>query len=222
MAHTAFSSHVFHFFLILTLLYYACRQQNVRQNIERRVAQQLQDLGGEYRHGRRVYQAKLKGQTIEEYKPDITNFGAGGAGPSSAGGGGGGFFDEEEGSPEKAAACSDPRFSAAQTLQLVMAERMTEEREKAINQVTESVGELAEIFKEIQVLVIDQGTILDRIDYNIEQAADRVGSAVVELNKANEYQKKSRTMLCIYILLLLCGFMVIVLILKKAASGGGS
>ena len=40
-----------------------------------------------------------------------------------------------------------------------------------------------------QVLVIDQGTILDRIDYNIEQAADRVTSAVVELNKANEYDR---------------------------------
>ena len=64
-----------------------------------------------------------------------------------------------------------------------------------------------------------QGTKFDRIDYNIEQAADRVGNAVVELNKANEYQKKSRTMLCIYLLLLLCGFMVIVLILKKTALG---
>ena len=37
--------------------------------------------------------------------------------------------------------------------------------------------------------MIDQGTILDRIDYNIEQAADRVGHAVVELNKANEYDR---------------------------------
>ena len=87
-------------------------------------------------------------------------------------------------------------------------------------QVAESVGELAEIFKEIQVLVIDQGTILDRIDYNIEQAAERVEGAVKELHKANEYQKKSRTMLCIYILLLLCAFMVIVLIVKKMALSG--
>ena len=58
-----------------------------------------------------------------------------------------------------------------------MAETMTKEREKAINSVAESVTELAEIFREIQVLVIDQGTILDRIDYNIEQAATRVDFA---------------------------------------------
>ena len=76
----------------------------------------------------------------------------------------------------------------------------------------------AEIFKEIQVLVIDQGTILDRIDYNIEQAADRVGHAVVELDKANKYQKRNRMMLCIYMLLLLCGFMIVVLIMKKAVT----
>lgn len=57
--------------------------------------------------------------------------------------------------------------------------------------------------------------MLDRIDFNIEQAADRVGAAVVELNKANDYQKKSKTMLCIYLLLLLCGIMIIILILKN-------
>ena len=93
---------------------------------------------------------------------------------------------------------------------------MSKEREKAITQVAENVAELAEVFKEIQVLVIDQGTILDRIDFNIEQAADRVGLAVTELNKANEYQRKSRTMLCIYFLLLLCSAMVVILILKKS------
>jgi len=182
--------------------------KKVRDNIKRRVAQQLQDLGGEFRRGHKAYLAKLKGQSIEEYRPDLSlNDGPGAAGSS------GGFFDDEP----ACAGSEDPRFSAAQTLQLVMAERMTEEREKAITQVAESVGELAEIFKEIQVLVIDQGTILDRIDYNIEQAATRVDNAVQELHKANEYQKKSRTMMCIYILLLLCGFMVIVLVLKKAA-----
>jgi len=184
--------------------------ESVRKNIERRVAQQLQDLGGEFRRGHKTYLAKLKGQTIEEYKPDLSL----NEGPSGSGGSGG-FFDDDEESGG-GAGCSDPRFSAAQTLQLVMAERMTEEREQAITKVAESVGELAEIFKEIQVLVIDQGTILDRIDYNIEQAADRVVQARGEIEKANDYQKKSRTMLCIYLLLLLCGFMVIVLILKKS------
>ena len=156
-------------------------QQAVRRNIERKCAQQLQDLSNEFRRGHNNFLKKLKGQEIEDFRPDL-KLGGGGAGTS--GGGGGGFFDDEPAEGQV-----DPRFNAAQTLQLVMAEQMTEERERAINQVASSVTELAEIFKEIQVLVIDQGTILDRIDYNIEQAADRVTSAVVELNKANEYDR---------------------------------
>jgi syntaxin 16 len=181
-------------------------QHNVRKNIERSVAQQLQNLGNEFRRGHKAYLAKLKGQTIEDYRPDLRI----NAASNDYHTGSGGFFDDDgfTRSQQGEADQSDPRFSAAQTLQLVMAERISEEREKAITQVAESVGELAEIFKEIQVLVIDQGSILDRIDYNIEQAADRVGNAVTELHKANNYQKKSRTMLCIYLLLVLCGFMV--------------
>ena len=98
-------------------------------------------------------------------------------------------------------------------------EHLVEERDQEIRKIAESIQELSGIFKELAVLVIDQGTILDRIDYNIEQAADKVGMAVTELNKANEYQKRSRTMLCIYLLLLLCCLMVIVLILKKSMGG---
>lgn len=48
------------------------------------------------------------------------------------------------------------RFNAEQMLKIVVEEHMSKEREKAINQVAESVTELADIFKEIQVLVIDQ------------------------------------------------------------------
>ena len=180
----------------------------VRQNIERRVAQQLQDLSIEFRRGHKHYLAKLKGQKIDDYAPDLKLGGR----PGTSASAGGFAFDDEPSAPE----CVDPRFSAAQTLQLVMAETMTKEREKAINSVAESVTELAEIFREIQVLVIDQGTVLDRIDFNIEQAADRVGAAVTELKKAEAYQKKSKTMLCIYLLLLLCGAMIIILILKKS------
>jgi len=198
-------------------------EQAVRKNIEQRVAKQLQDLSLEFRRGHKGYLAKLKGQSAEDdFKPDLRRD-SGAAGPSGAaggggGGGGGGFFDDDMESGGGAAPI-DPRFNSQQTLQLVMAEQMSEERSKAIEQVAESVGELAGIFKEIQVLVIDQGTILDRIDFNIEMAADKVGKATLEIDKANQYQKKSKAMLCIYLLLLLCCLMVIVLILKKSLGG---
>jgi syntaxin 16 len=41
-----------------------------------------------------------------------------------------------------------------------------------INNLVTSINDLAVLFKELSVLVIEQGTILDRIDYNIEEALD--------------------------------------------------
>ena len=44
-------------------------------------------------------------------------------------------------------------------------------RDNELNNLLESVNELAELFKEMQNLVMQQGTILDRIDYNIDIAS---------------------------------------------------
>lgn len=55
------------------------------------------------------------------------------------------------------------------------------QREKEINDIAKGIIELADIFKELQNLVIDQGTMLDRIDYNIERMAKNVKGADKEL-----------------------------------------
>ncbi len=46
-----------------------------------------------------------------------------------------------------------------------------------------SIQDLNTIFKELATLVIDQGTILDRIDYNMEQVVERVKAGVKELEE---------------------------------------
>lgn len=56
------------------------------------------------------------------------------------------------------------------------------QREREINDIAQGIIELADIFKELQVMVIDQGTMLDRIDYNIENMAVNVKAADKELN----------------------------------------
>ena len=45
-------------------------------------------------------------------------------------------------------------------------------KSKEIQRLVGSINDLAVIFKDLSTLVIEQGTILDRIDYNIEQAKD--------------------------------------------------
>jgi len=42
------------------------------------------------------------------------------------------------------------------------------ERSKEIDELVGNLSELGEVFKELNILVVEQGTILDRIDFNIE------------------------------------------------------
>ena len=70
-------------------------------------------------------------------------------------------------------------------------DKTVNEREKEIIRIAQSINELSTVFKELSVLVIEQGSVLDRIDYNIENTLVKVQSGVKELKIADEYSKKS-------------------------------
>ncbi len=63
-------------------------------------------------------------------------------------------------------------FSNAQLMDLMSAEELAQERDQEIRKICQSIEELSVVFKELAALVIDQGTIIDRIDYNMEQVRD--------------------------------------------------
>ncbi|KAK6915645.1 hypothetical protein RJ641_020762 [Dillenia turbinata] len=62
-------------------------------------------------------------------------------------------------------------ISEHQMIRIKQSEAFTVAREKEIQQVAESVNELAQIMKDLSILVIDQGSIVDQIDYNIQNVA---------------------------------------------------
>ena len=64
-------------------------------------------------------------------------------------------------------------------------------RDEEISTLVTSISELAQTFKDLQMLVQEQGTILDRIDYNIDSALDNTKDAHKQLQKANENMKKN-------------------------------
>ena len=49
-------------------------------------------------------------------------------------------------------------------------------------------------------MVQDQGTVLDRIDYNIEQTQVEVYEGCQQLKKAEDYKRSNRKLYCILIL----------------------
>jgi syntaxin 16 len=77
----------------------------------------------------------------------------------------------------------DAVFTDVQLQELESNERTINQRSKDIAKIADSINALATMFKELQTMVIDQGTILDRIDYNIEQTQVYVQDAHEELVK---------------------------------------
>ena len=86
---------------------------------------------------------------------------------------------------------------------------------REIQQIARSIEELATVFKELATLIVDQGTILDRIDYNMEMTVERVKEGVVQLEKAEKWQKSARPLKCIVFLVVAIIILTGILILRK-------
>ena len=108
----------------------------------------------------------------------------------------------------------DMGFNDDQLAAVDHAEVMVQDRDQEIVQIARSIEELSTIFKELAVLVIDQGTILDRIDYNMEQVVERTKQGMKELVHAEKHQKSSRPIKCIAFLILLICIMIAILVNK--------
>ena len=75
-------------------------------------------------------------------------------------------------------------FNQSQKGAMDMMRREAQSREQEIQQIAKSAQELAQIFKDLNQLVIEQGTIVDRIDYNMDQAVTKVREGLQQVVKA--------------------------------------
>ncbi|KAL3934752.1 MAG: hypothetical protein SGBAC_009595 [Bacillariaceae sp.] len=160
-------------------------------NVQRSLAKQLQELSVSFRTSQRIYlaevQAQKNGDMVGDSKFGIT---------LDEGGGENNFFTTQQ------VAVVDDLQSAIQS------------RDEEISKIAQSIEELGTIFKELAVLVIDQGTILDRIDYNMEAVVEHTKTGVTQLEKAEKQQKNARPMKCIVSLVMLIAILLFLLVLK--------
>ncbi|XP_071110871.1 syntaxin isoform X2 [Haliotis cracherodii] len=81
-----------------------------------------------------------------------------------------------------------------------------EARHNDIIKLENSIRELHDMFMDMAMLVEQQGEMIDRIEYNVEQAVDYIETAKMDTKKAVKYQSKARRkkiliIICVVVLL---------------------
>jgi syntaxin 16 len=172
----------------------------VRLQVQRQLAQHLFRLSVEFRKEETRFLNKMeaqrgleKGSTMGLLAEDLERSGGGAGG---LGGGGG-----------AAGACLHQQA-------LLHGEALAQERDAEIVKVVEAITELAQIMRDLSTLVVEQGTMLDRVDANITGAAVKVEEGVRELVRAERSQRKGSAAVCISALLVMIAVMLIVVILR--------
>ncbi|KAK0504594.1 t-SNARE [Armillaria luteobubalina] len=132
------------------------------KNVQRGLAAKVQELSATFRKKQRVYMEKLQGHAIKNQDLLIAS------GTISL-----------RGSEGLSAVDDDVEAAThtrSQSLSLTQANPSTDlqTRDRELTDIANSIASLAELFKDLSVLVIDQGTILDSVEYNIEQTAVHV------------------------------------------------
>ncbi|KAK2143181.1 hypothetical protein LSH36_871g01040 [Paralvinella palmiformis] len=95
--------------------------------------------------------------------------------------------------------------------------QIIQEREKAIRQLESDIMDVNQIFKDLGMLVHEQGEMVDSIEANVQSTEISVESGTQELQKAREYQKKSRRKKCLLALVGILILIFIILIIYLAA-----
>ncbi|KAH6792518.1 Syntaxin/t-SNARE family protein [Perilla frutescens var. hirtella] len=94
-------------------------------------------------------------------------------------------------------------------------EAIIEEREQGIQEIQQQIGEVNEIFKDLAVLVHEQGTMIDDIGSNIEGSHAATAQARSQLVKAAKTQKSNSSLTCL--LLVIFGIALLIVIIVLAA-----
>jgi len=89
-------------------------------------------------------------------------------------------------------------------------------RHQEIKKLANSINQVNMLSKEINSLVVVQGSCLDNIDYNLEQTAKQTAKALQHLIKLEKKYKVSPWLYCIVFLMFVILLFTVILIIKKS------
>ncbi|QUC22201.1 uncharacterized protein UV8b_06442 [Ustilaginoidea virens] len=105
-------------------------------------------------------------------------------------------------------------LAASQQKPLGLDDATIRKREGEIEEIAQGIIQLSDLFRDLQNMVIDQGTMLDRIDYNVESMSEHVKGADEELQIASGYQRRTAKRKVILLLILVIAGLFILLLVK--------
>ncbi|WRT69855.1 uncharacterized protein IL334_006846 [Kwoniella shivajii] len=179
------------------------------KNVQRGLAQKVQDLSGVFRKKQRVYMQKLQGHAIKNKDLMV----ASGAMTLK----GTDLLDELE-EDEQASQNQLQSQSQIQQQGTVAVDIDIQQRTNEITQIASSISELADLFRDLGNLIVEQGTVLDSVEYNVQMTARELKGAEEELKVAQRYQANTGRRKCIFFLILCIVGLIIILIYKPRSS----
>ncbi|KAL0483923.1 SNARE syntaxin16 [Acrasis kona] len=168
-------------------------QENImKYNLKSSLATELSELTNEFRLEQQNYLKEL--QRVKEKRKQLTNF----------------TIQTEELSAQERKGLEkmefDQRqetsgFTEDQIRELEMNQKEIIRRDQDLRDILNDVVELQQLFTHFSSLVIEQGTMLDRIDYNVEKTHENTQSAVKILKEYEQKNLGNKLNYCIFILL---------------------
>eukprot|EP00850_Spirogloea_muscicola_P006045 SM000028S10139 [mRNA] locus=s28:514817:518207:- [translate_table: standard] len=95
--------------------------------------------------------------------------------------------------------------------ELVFNEAIIEERDQGIREIQQQIGEVHEIFKDLAVLIHEQGGMIDDIEANIESGHALTMQANTQLSKAAKSQRSANSLTC-WLMCIFGGALLIILL----------
>lgn len=171
-------------------------EREILRNMQKRFGTPLQELSVSFRKKQKVYLEKLKEN--KEVSVHQSNSSANIVVT----------FDEQNDD------YLEMNSSESQLLSVERTSTIARERQAQLESVGANVNDLAALVKDLAGLVVDQGTVLDRIDYNLEDVNVNMFKAVRELRIADRNDRKRHALCCILIMSIACSVMFIILVYK--------